>query len=93
MSIIPDIIPATLLITISSEFNFGNLEEFQNFVNNQFFNNNELVSGKYSESGDLCIYEISIKNKENEADNNKNVTIIMQLQEGTDFKMSFSVEE
>lgn len=73
--------------------NFGNLEEFQNFVNNQFFNNNELVSGEYSESGDLCIYEISIKNKENEADNNKNVTIIMQLQEGTDFKMSFSVEE
>ena len=72
--------------------NFATLEEFQNFVQTQFFDKNELEYIDYAESGNLCIYTLSLKNKNNEEENPKNLTIIMQIQEGTNFKMSFSIE-
>ncbi len=72
--------------------NYGSLDEFQKSIENLFFNYNELEYKKYTESGGLCIYEIEMKNKENETEESKKLTIIMQLQEGTDFRMSFSME-
>ena len=42
----------------------------------------------YTESKDLCTYQITLKGK------NKTITktIVMRLEEGTDFVMSFNVE-
>lgn len=72
--------------------NFPTEDSFATYVKQNFYENNSLSYSNYKTSGDLHIYEMKIKDKENEANPEKTKTFIMQLKEGTDFVMSFNVK-
>ena len=67
--------------------NFETLEDFEEYAKKTFEVDSQVEFIKYTEANNLYTYKISLKG------NNKNVTktIIMQLQEGTDFVISFNV--
>lgn len=72
--------------------NFGNLENFSIYMNENFYENNEMEYLEFSEEGDIYIYNAKLKNTQEEDSEKKDITIIMKLLEGTDFVMSFSME-
>ena len=72
--------------------NFPTEADFENYIKQNFYENNTIAYSNYKTSGDLHIYEISIKDKNNENNKEKTKTFIMQLKEGTDFVMSFNVQ-
>lgn len=67
---------------------FKTYEEFERYAKKTFDIGNEIVYNNYTESENLCTYKITLKGK------NKTVTktIVIKLEEGTDFVMSFNVE-
>lgn len=74
--------------------NFNTLDVFKEYINNYFFEYNlDTKSGVnvYNQEG-TYVYETTIKSGAGSAAESKKLTVIMQLQEGTDFKMSFSIE-
>ena len=72
--------------------NFPTEADFENYIKQNFYENNTIAYSNYKTSGDLHIYEISIKDKNNENNKAKTKNFIMQLKEGTDFVMSFNVQ-
>lgn len=74
--------------------NFNTLDAFKEYVNSNFFEYNlDTKSGvnMYSQE-DTYVYETTIKSGAGSAAESKKLTVIMQLQEGTNFKMSFNIE-
>ena len=72
--------------------NFGSLDNFSTYINEHFYENNEMEYLEFSEEGDTYIYSAKVKNTQEENSEGKEITIIMRLLEGTDFVMSFSME-
>lgn len=72
--------------------NFGSLDNFTTYMNENFYENNEMEYLEFSEEGDTYIYSARVKNTQEENSEGKEITIIMRLLEGTDFVMSFSME-
>lgn len=72
--------------------NFGSLDNFTTYMNENFYENNEMEYLEFSEEGDTYIYSARVKNTQEEDSEGKEITIIMRLLEGTDFVMSFSME-
>lgn len=71
--------------------NFPTLESFENYIQSNFYKDNSISYSNYKTSGNLHIYDISIKNADDEGSNTVTKTFIMQLLDGTDFVMSFNV--
>lgn len=71
--------------------NFPTETEFDNYIKQNLYKNNSISYGKYKTSGNLHIYDINIKNKDDKNSITKTKNIIMRLEEGTDFVMSFNV--
>lgn len=69
---------------------FKTLEDFEAYVNQNLYNNCYIQFEEYEEEGTLCKYTINIIDLEQEESVTQK-TIIMQLNEGTDFEMSFNV--
>lgn len=70
--------------------NYKTLEEFQNYMLDKFPNNVEISYNDFSKEGDIYIYNITLR--ENRlASKDINMQIIMKLNEGTDFEMSFNI--
>ena len=73
--------------------NFGTIEEFKEYVKNNFFAHNlNTMEAKIQEQGNYYSYETTLKENSSSIAESKKLTVIMQLQEGTDFVMSFSIE-
>lgn len=74
--------------------NFNTLDSFHEYVNNNFFEYNLNTTSNISvnKEGNTYIYETTIKSGAGSAAEAKTFTVIMQLQEGTDFKMSFNIQ-
>lgn len=74
--------------------NFDTLDKFKEYVNTNFFNYNLNTTSNVdiSNEGSTYIYETKIRSGVGSAAETKNLTVIMQLKEGTDFVMSFSLE-
>ena len=74
--------------------NFDTLDKFKEYVNINFFNYNLNTTSNVdiSNEGSTYIYETKIRSGVGSAAETKNLTVIMQLKEGTDFVMSFSLE-
>ena len=72
--------------------NYPSQGDFENFVKTNFFENNEIQHNNVEKQGNQFVYGITIINKDNEAER-KNITVIMELGEETDFVMSFSIDE
>ena len=68
---------------------FGNVDNLANYIKENFYENNEAEYDSLVQEGDTFIYELKLKNADNDTEE-KDVTIIMKLLEGTDFVMSFS---
>lgn len=71
--------------------NFGSLDNFTTYMNENFYENNEMEYTKFSEEGDTYIYNAKIKNTQEDTES-KEITIIMKLLEETNFVMSFNIE-
>lgn len=71
--------------------NFPTEDAFETYVKQNFYKNNSIGYSNYKTSGDLHVYEISIKDKNNKTSPTKTKNFIMQLKEGTDFVMSFNI--
>lgn len=70
---------------------FATLEDFENYINQNWYNGNfEVEYGTFEEDSGLFKYTITIVNKENTEESFEK-TIIMKLNDGTDFEMSFNV--
>lgn len=67
---------------------FKTYDDFEKYAEKTFDIGNEITYNQYTESENYCTYKITLKGK------NKNLTktIVMKLEEGTDFVMSFNVE-
>ncbi len=74
--------------------NFDTLDKFKEYVNSNFFNYNLDTASEVdiSNEGSTYIYETTIRSGAGSAAQSKHLTVIMQLKEGTDFVMSFSLE-
>lgn len=73
--------------------NFATLDEFKEYVRNNFFAHNvNSYNISIQEEGDTYVYETKIKESSSSSAQEKKLTIIMQLKEGSDFVMSFSLE-
>lgn len=74
--------------------NFGTLEEYKSYINENFFQYNQTTSSDINirKEGNYYVYDTTIRNNSGSAASSKKLTIIMQLLEGTDFVMSFSIE-
>ena len=71
---------------------FGNIENFRTYVNENFYDENEVEYLEFAEEGDTYIYSAKIKNAQEENSEGREITLIMRLLEGTDFVMSFNME-
>ena len=68
--------------------NFKTLQEFEEYAEKTFEMGSQVEFIKYTEANNLYTYKISLKGSKKIVTK----TIIMQLQEGTDFVISFNVE-
>lgn len=71
--------------------NFPTLQEFENYIKENFFVQNTATASNPESQGNIYMYEINISDATGENTNTITKTFVMQLQEGTDFVMSFSV--
>ena len=67
---------------------FKTYEDFEKYAKETFDIKNEVIYNKYTESKELSTYQITLSGR------SKTITktIVMKLEEGTDFVMSFNVE-
>lgn len=56
-----------------------------------FFSKNEITIKEYEQIQNTHVFTVSVKNAEDKNANTKDKKIIMQLKEGTEYVMSFSV--
>lgn len=74
--------------------NFDTLDKFKQYINENFFdyNLNTTSNVNIDNEGSVYIYKTTLKSGVGRVAETKNLTVIMQLKEGTDFVMSFSFE-
>lgn len=71
--------------------NFMNLQQFTNYITNNFYNYNDVAFKSFTSEGEVGVYEVNIRGVVNNRDVMTTKTIIMKLGEETDFEMSFDV--
>lgn len=71
---------------------FKTEESLENYLKENLYQYNKISYGKNSKNKDVYVYEISIKDVEDESKPTIQKKIVMQLKEGTDFVMSFNIE-
>lgn len=71
--------------------NFKDISQLSNYIQENLYEKNNINYDSFRTQGELFIYDIQISNQERLADPEKDLTIIMKLEEGTDFIMSFGV--
>lgn len=72
--------------------NFPDLQSFINFISNKFFERNIIQTAQINEQGNNYVMTVNYSSNTSMAAENRTQAIIMQLKEGTDFVMSFSIE-
>lgn len=73
------------------ENNFPTLNEFEEYITENFYNSNNVTYSNYKSSGGLHMYDATIVNAENEKSSPITKTFFIKLLDGTDFTMSFNV--
>ena len=73
------------------ENNFPTLDEFEEYITENFYNSNNVTYSNYKSSGGLHMYDATIVDAENEESSPITKTFIIKLLDGTDFTMSFNV--
>lgn len=68
--------------------NLTDVSQVEQYLKNNFYDQNEIDFSVFNEQGSYCIYTANLKDKN--STETKEIKIVMQLGEGTDFKISFS---
>ena len=71
--------------------NYKTQEEFENFAKENLFDYNEISYHTFANEGETYIYNISMRNRDN-AQEQKEMQIIMRLKENRDFEIAFSIK-
>lgn len=71
--------------------NFKTLKDFEDYWNKNLYEQNDIEVTGYQNSGDLHIYTVTIKDKNNAASQAITKNFIVKLTDGTNFVMSFNV--
>ena len=71
--------------------NFKTKQEFEEFISENFYKNNEVEFMEGEQKEDAYIYSIQIIDADKNNKEEIPLTIIMKLEEGTDFVISFSI--
>lgn len=71
--------------------NFATLSDFENYIKSNFFEKNQITVQNAEKQEDIYLYTINITDSSGKSSDSINKTFVMQLKEGTDFVMSFSV--
>lgn len=71
--------------------NFKTLEDFEDYWNKNLYEQNDIQVTGYQNSGDLHIYTVTIKDKNNASSQAITKNFIVKLTDGTNFVMSFNV--
>ena len=72
--------------------NYNTIEMLEEYIKNNLFDTNEAEYTNFYQEGDAYIYQLKMKDAQNPDTNQKNMTMIMNLKDETDFVMSFSIE-
>lgn len=73
---------------------FNNESDLQKYLNDNLFEKNNVSYEEYAREGELYTYKVYITDNNNTEDSKQvKMNIVMQLKEGTDFVMSFSIEK
>lgn len=72
--------------------NYKTLEEFEQYIQNSIFEKNTVGYTNYAESGDISTVDLKLQDKTETEDGIYTMTVAMQLKEGTDFVMSFTMK-
>lgn len=72
--------------------NFKTQEEFEKYIKQNLFENNNVSTGSVEKQGETYLYKLTISDKTGNSSKVVNKTFVMQLKEGTDFVMSFSID-
>ena len=70
---------------------FKTEENFKKYIRNNFLEFNNINFEKFTEEGEIYIYQIVLSDKTSRSDKKIRMNVIMKLEEGTDFVMSFGV--
>lgn len=71
--------------------NFSNITEFENFVKQYFYDSNDIRYGEFHKvSANIYSYSVTIKNVNNIKEN-RDVTMMIQLNKRVDCKVSFTI--
>lgn len=79
-----------LLNTTFRNNNWSTLEQFENFIKQNYPSYYEIEYGQYEENGESSVQAITLKDIEGN-EQNKTVTLIIRLKEGMDFEMSIAL--
>lgn len=71
--------------------NFQSLNQYKEYINNHFYEYNKIEYLECTQQEDTYLYKIKITDATIARSQEISATIVMQLKEGTDFVMSFSV--
>ncbi len=70
--------------------NFGNVEIFEEYIENNLYTSVNVEYSNYNSSGDLHMYDVTFKDKNNENSEPITKKFIIKLLDGTDFILSFN---
>ena len=66
--------------------------KFEQYIQNSIFEKNTVGYTNYAESGDISTVDLKLQDKTETEDGIYTMTVAMQLKEGTDFVMSFTMK-
>lgn len=72
--------------------NFNTIEKFESYMENNFFNNNIVTIESAEKIGEVYSCKVTIKSGVGVAAEEKKLSIMIKLLEGTDFVISFNIE-
>lgn len=72
---------------------FKDVQSFKKYINDNFYDHNVIGKLDIKNEGDIFICTVSIKSGVGAGANTTTKRIMMQLKDGTDFVMSFSIDE
>lgn len=68
---------------------FNNISIFENYINNKIFEKSIIDTGDLTQNGDTYIYEMTLKDANNEDEEEKTLYLIIRLLDNNDFEISF----
>ena len=71
--------------------NFGNIENFGNYIKENFFENNYLIVDKIEQKGEYYVVKTTLMNNISSAADSMEKNFVVKLNEGTDFTISFEI--